>query len=313
MSDVDDEEEGALSFLDLLTCGLIGMMVLAIILSVTMATGGAAILTDETSPVRQPVSVRTRTAKEIDRDPLCGFSKIFFIGDQVANVVSWSSDLDIDSQLAGLSPERSPQHHVTLQKMKDVLGIAVVLSPGPAGGSKPGTASDMVASWEDVEKVQLVIETGFEWKELDVDALRRLGLSSVGGVIEGSDLDARNNRKELGELLRLGGMRWAENDTLVKLVPEALARLSLLSAIDVAISTGANKPTQDERMLRLGKRRALEGFFRGVAGAVPPPLKFPMLIVEMQTNQVRDRIAPRRSARHCQTGPQTPGLGSHPG
>lgn len=284
-----EDDDGALSFLDLLTCGLIGMMVLAIILSVAMATGGASsTITEELSPISQPASARPRKPDEIARDPLMGHARLYIVHDPVAALAGWTSSLPGASRLNGGRGTNRATHHVVQRRLQSsgapLVSIGVSISPGPSDPNAK-SSTDMVASWPDRATIHLDVQTSFEWTELNAAELERVRWDPVAEMIGRTSFDDHPDGEHLATLLRRGGIISAYDHALSELVPEACARRVLLAEYESALGS-----PNDARHIRTARLEALDQFFKAAAATPFDPDKvqpFPLVVLELQTNQAK--------------------------
>lgn len=201
------ESDSGLSFLDLLTCGLISMMVLAVILAVTMATGGASPLLSETQDiVSLPVAGKPVPPEVLAREPLYAFGEFFVRGD-TPKLERWTTDATDNGEarvrVTSVSVGRSPDARL-------VAG-SFAFSPAPSG-RESGVAPRMQASWGRKATLELSISgTNSNWVEAS-EVLAQTEKGALGLLAwinrQQSRIDAVPDalKTELKNRLRAGGL-----------------------------------------------------------------------------------------------------------
>ncbi|MDM4018210.1 hypothetical protein [Roseiconus lacunae] len=285
----EDDEANLLSFLDLLTCSMIGMMVLSIILAVAMATGGSLFI-QPTNPVAQPVlSAIPQGANE---DPLFAVVDIY-----IANVSESGSTPTLSKWSANSGDSNESSGSVTVSASRAMPRVKTN-DPIPLHTSFLIRGDEAVSS----SRLSVTLDDmpGWTWGELgsgrvpaQVDSrLQKLGLDWVYAMNRNaprgySKMDV-DSRAEWAMSLRRGGLKPSHD------VKTLWIRALAWNVIGEAYRRAAGIDEQsapDEKLafVDLWRYEPLKAFLDELAGLAAvnsdlQPQKIPMALVNVRTN-----------------------------
>lgn len=169
-------DENLLSFLDLLTCSMIGMMVLAIILAVAMATGGSLFI-QPTNPVVQ--SALSPLPKGVGEDPLFAIVDIY-----IANVVAGERRPEIARWSASGAKSRQRSSEAVASEMS-VRVLATESTLDQQDGS-PFHSSFRIIGQPDVSHAEVTVTIknmpAWQWGEVNSFDLPAVVEPCLGGL-----------------------------------------------------------------------------------------------------------------------------------